>query len=49
MKIPFELFFVYLIVSAYMNTTNAPQQYSKNIYYYACYVSDKKPAKKKKA
>lgn len=47
MKIPFELFFVYCAVSAYTDTTNGPQYYSKNIYYYACYVIDKKPAKKR--
>ena len=47
MKIPFELFFVYFIVSAYMDTTDTSQYYSKNIYYYACYFINKKPAKKK--
>ena len=47
MKIPFELFFC-LFDSKRLHGHNTPQRYSKNIYYYACYVIDKKPAKKKR-
>lgn len=47
-KLKFELFFIHIDVSAYTNTTKAPQYYSKNIYYYICYFTDKKTGKKKR-